>query len=381
MENYHKGNTAMVDELTEIAVECYTAALDEDPTLTSAHSALSLAYLKLKRNGDALQSAEKALALDTKCEPAFHRKGQACFALENYSDALTSFKAGQTLCKTEQQINNTRQYDMWIRKCEVELNDDAEKKEKQNKQASTTLCETEKAATANMSSIRPTPIGLVRFQHYQTAKNVTISILEKNIIEEETTVEILPTRLRIIMKGNSGRYRNDVMFDRNLFDEIVPEKSKVKFLPMKVECILRKKEENEWPALEGTANDTKKRRENQDTSVVNGNVQQPPTQISRPYSSNKDWNMIEKDVEEELGNEEPEGDEALNALFKDIYQKADEDTRRAMNKSFQTSGGTVLSTNWGEVGEADYEKERKAPKGMEWKTWEGKKLPQELNED
>ncbi len=48
------------------------------------------------------------------------------------------------------------------------------------------------------------------------------------------TVEILPTRIRIIMKGNSGRYHNNVLFDRNLFGEIVPEKSKVKFLPMKV---------------------------------------------------------------------------------------------------------------------------------------------------
>ncbi len=36
------------------------------------------------------------------------------------------------------------------------------------------------------------------------------------------------------MKGNSGRYRNNVLFDRNLFSEIVPEKSKVKFLPTKV---------------------------------------------------------------------------------------------------------------------------------------------------
>ena len=47
-----------------------------------------------------------------------------------------------------------------------------------------------------------------------------------------------------------------------------------------------------------------------------------------------------------------------------------------MNKSFQTSGGTVLSTNWKEVGEKDYEKERQAPKGVEWRNWEGKKLPQ-----
>ena len=36
----------------------------------------------------------------------------------------------------------------------------------------------------------------------------------------------------------------------------------------------------------------------------------------------------------------------------------------------QTSGGTVLSTNWGEVGETDYEKTKTAPEGMEWKKWD-----------
>jgi len=45
-----------------------------------------------------------------------------------------------------------------------------------------------------------------------------------------------------------------------------------------------------------------------------------------------------------------------------------------MVKSMQTSGGTVLSTNWDEVKESDYEKERVAPKGMEWKNYEGDKL-------
>ena len=40
-----------------------------------------------------------------------------------------------------------------------------------------------------------------------------------------------------------------------------------------------------------------------------------------------------------------------------------------MNKSFQTSGGTVLSTNWSEVSTKDYEKEKTAPDGQEWKKW------------
>ena len=41
-----------------------------------------------------------------------------------------------------------------------------------------------------------------------------------------------------------------------------------------------------------------------------------------------------------------------------------------MNKSFQTSGGTVLSTNWGEVAKKDYEKELEAPQGMVVKKFE-----------
>lgn len=101
-------------------------------------------------------------------------------------------------------------------------------------------------------------------------------------------------------------------------------------------------------------------------------------------------------------------------------QDADPETKMAMKKSFQTSGGTVLSTNWKEVATKNYEvpeftctlifycvqctvlfliiyweincnvgtnpvnhnmphvvqEERQAPKGMEWRSWEGQKLKQ-----
>jgi len=56
----------------------------------------------------------------------------------------------------------------------------------------------------------------------------------------------------------------------------------------------------------------------------------------------------------------------MDSLLKNIYKGASDETRRAMIKSYQTSKGTVLSTNWDEVKNKDYEgKDKVVPKGFE----------------
>lgn len=88
--------------------------------------------------------------------------------------------------------------------------------------------------------------------------------------------------------------------------------------------------------------------------------------------------------------------DALNNLFQKIYSDSDPDIQRAMNKSFTESGkwhpaktvwlflfdqqmlnihlfplaigGTVLSTNWNEVGSGKVE--MKPPDGTEYREWE-----------
>lgn len=83
-------------------------------------------------------------------------------------------------------------------------------------------------------------------------------------------------------------------------------------------------------------------------------VAAPPAAAGARKKGPKDWSALERELEEEEKAEAASatGDAALNALFRTIYAGADDDTRRAMQKSYVESAGTCLSTNWKEVGKA-----------------------------
>lgn len=57
--------------------------------------------------------------------------------------------------------------------------------------------------------------------------------------------------------------------------------------------------------------------------------------------------------------EKKEHKDDLNFFFQDIFGQGDEDSKRAMMKSFQESNGTCLSTDWKESKNKDYKEESK----------------------
>ncbi|OEU09464.1 chaperone binding protein, partial [Fragilariopsis cylindrus CCMP1102] len=194
-----------------------------------------------------------------------------------------------------------------------------------------------------------------KYQYYQSDKVMTISILEACVRAEDLTVRFEPKHLVVMLRKDGTDF---TVIAGALYSEIDVEKSKVVIKAEKVLLKLRKVDAFEWHELLGKVDESKIA-----TTVSND------TNKARPYVGHRDWDAIERNIIEEEKKEKPEGDEAMNKLFKQIYADASEDTRRAMVKSFQTSGGTVLSTNWDEVKKKDYEKERTAPDGVEWKNW------------
>jgi len=102
------------------------------------------------------------------------------------------------------------------------------------------------------------------------------------------------------------------------------------------------------------------------------------TDLRKPASTlpqaRKDWDkvtttILESEKTKESSSQDPNvgGDSTVNEFFQNLFSSADDDTRRAMMKSFQESGGTTLSTNWDDVKKGPVEV--KPPAGSELRKW------------
>lgn len=183
-----------------------------------------------------------------------------------------------------------------------------------------------------------------KYDWYQNASHIFISMrIKKGDLRQTLEVSFGRENLEVENCGHS-------ILDLKLSNPITSAQSNYTCGMKKIEFKLKKEAENfNWASLEAIEGQTQTSQPM--APVVNSSVPSYPSSSK----SKKNWDKVDSEVSKELNDEKPEGDAALNGLFKQIYGRADEATKRAMMKSYQTSGGTVLSTNWGEVAEKDYE--------------------------
>ncbi|PSS37652.1 hypothetical protein PHLCEN_2v476 [Hermanssonia centrifuga] len=194
-------------------------------------------------------------------------------------------------------------------------------------------------------------MATIRHEFYETDEKVTISIFDKGADPEQVSVKFNP-RSVVYQNGDKS------LLLEPLKGQIDAEKSDYSVGKVKVEVRLVKMTFGRWGAIIGESPDL---------------ASAPSAQASRPKKTQKNWDGITTTI---LGSEKPVtseqdpnvgGDSTVNEFFQKIFADADEDTKRAMMKSYMESGGTTLSTNWDEVGKSPVDV--KPPEGSEWKKW------------
>lgn len=207
----------------------------------------------------------------------------------------------------------------------------------------------------------PMPSGpKTRYDWYQTETHVVVTILVKGAKNEDLDMNFQTNTLSASLKLPSG---TDYSLELDLAHPVVADQCTFKVMSTKIEIKLKKEEGIRWNKLESdhVASNVK-----QFTPASSATAAAPKYPSSSHHT--RDWDKLVSDIKAEEKDEKPEGDAALNSLFQQIYSDGSDEVKKAMNKSFSESGGTVLSTNWGEI--AQKKTQVKPPDGMEYKEYE-----------
>ncbi|KAL8805768.1 MAG: hypothetical protein Q9223_003833 [Gallowayella weberi] len=417
MDQAAKGATALQSQDYPAAVTHYTEAIAINSQAVDYYIKRSTAYSRISPPdfAAALTDAEVALTLASKrgkqelIIQAQLRRGISLFSLERYGDAKACFDWIKEMNKDEKSSG------IWAMKAANKLKGLADDDEKvkttvqrypnvqvpvQKEVKKTAPLQPAQAVedTSNASAQVPkfkgvqTPPNKIRHEWYQTDDTVVVSLFAKGVPKDETTIDIRNTSIAISFPLPTG---SDYGFSLDpLRGKVDAAASTAKILSTKVELVLKKATVGEkWATLESdvpVATEGQEADSNSSAGLVkrailgdrpsNAGLSYPTSSKSGP----KNWDILADELTkifpddkfpkkggDEGGHsgldEEFEGGDPVNGFFRQLYSRADPDTKRAMMKSYQESNGTALSTNWSEVGKGKVETQ--PPDGMEAKPW------------
>ncbi|KAF7138696.1 hypothetical protein RHSIM_Rhsim07G0087100 [Rhododendron simsii] len=302
----------------------------------------------------------------------------ACFKLEEYQTAKAALEKGASL------LQNDSRFSKLISECDeriaaesIDLNrsltPEVTSIAAQSSDKSVGNLEEDEEGRSESCQRKEVEPAKPKYRHayYQKPEEVVVTIFAKGVPAKSVSIDYGEQILSIMIDvPGEDKYH----FQPRLFGKVVPDKCRFEVLSTKVEIRLVKAEAINWPSLEYS----------KEVAVPHVNASPALKTPSYPSSKprTKDWDKLAAQVKKEEKEEKLDGDAAVNKLFGDIYQSADEDMRRAMMKSFVSfefitlvlyaslveSNGTVLSTNWQDVGSKKVE--GSPPDGMELKKWE-----------
>ncbi|XP_061653394.1 protein SGT1 homolog [Phyllopteryx taeniolatus] len=312
---------SLIDEDPQKALEALNDGLQGDSDNAEWLCQRAYAYILLKNYSCAANDAKKAQQLNPSLSLAFLRTGIAEYHLTHYESAHAAFTQGHQLDVSD------KSFEIWLKRCEEMLG--------------------EKTHNGSADAHLPA-VPHVKHDWYQTESQVIISVMARNVPKDGVSVNFMEKELSASIRLASGENYN---LNLCLLHPIVPQQSNFRILTTKVEMKMKKTDAIRWEKLEG---------EGQESNVKHFDPNQYPTSS---HHSRK-WDKMVVDINAEEKNENLEGDAALNQLFQQIYADGSDEIRRAMNKSFTESNGTVLSTNWKDVGKRKVDV---SPPDDEWK--------------
>jgi suppressor of G2 allele of SKP1 len=366
--SYEKAVEALQAKQYEQGLELLDEALQENPKDSKALARRSACHLALGHPSQALHDAQSALDDATSAEErgiAYLSLGLALYDSRKLPEAMEAFQYVEE--NLEGGLRGNRQdrtAEDWIQLALDRLGEIRGRRRGNGGHGDSLSQQSTRAredGTSKKDSGPKAGVKKPRHEFYQSESLVYISIFAKNVQPGQLEVEFKETQF--VARLKLGDFEEDWLewnFDP-LFDRIVPAECSFEIMTTKIEFKLRKALIGlQWPQIGGTSLTASSSPAAVTTSPTPAPVGTSSESSSiaaserpvYPSSSKKklDWDALAKETEKEDEEDKPQGEQALNALFQQIYANSSEDVKRAMMKSFVESNGTCLSTNWEEVG-------------------------------